>query len=237
MRLQKMLKNLAIIFLIACAIFLAIDIFKMLKINFDFMGMQSSERISSSSTNDAVRYEPTNYVITNKEDAIEEIKKITIALKDDYKSSGKVNLFEIGNIHKLEDYFYEYKSYAVVKYKLLNIIEDLPKLYSATKGYSNSELQTYFNNNISNIEKLYGITDTNDFIAFAKKIRFLGNGKVKTAIVDTGTINLDYIGDVLVFNMKLKADNGNIEQFFVRADYYKSNDNQVKPYLRFKVKN
>jgi len=234
MRFQKILRRLAIIFFIICVVFLAIDIIKNIKISIDFMAMQSSGRISSSSTNDKVRYEPTNYVIANKEDALEEIKKITLGLKNEYeKSNEKVNLFEIGNIHKLEDYFYEYKSYAVVKYKLLNIIDDLPKLYSKIKGYGDSQLETYFNENSNYIESYYGITSSSEFIDLAKSLSFLGNGKIKKVVVDTGSIELDYENDVLIFDTKLRADNGNVETYFVRADYNKSRDNQVKPYVSF----
>ena len=104
MQFQKIITRLAIILLIICGIILAVDLFKVLKINFSFMGMQSSERISSSSSVDSVRYEPTNYVIANKEEALEEIKKITLDLKNEYINSNKdENLFEIANINKIEN--------------------------------------------------------------------------------------------------------------------------------------
>jgi len=196
--------------------------------------MQSSDRISSSSNADEVRYEPTNYIITNKEDALDEIKKITLALKEEYTNSNKdLNLFEFGNIHKIENLFYDYKSYAVVKYKLLNIIEDLPKLYNATKGLDNNGLESYLSNNSADIEELYGITYEEEFIDLAKSLSFLENGKVDLSVIDIATVDLDYDNDVLIFEIRVKAENGNIKTYFVRADYYKSNTNQVKPYVKF----
>ena len=89
MRAQKILKNFAIICLILCVIFLAIDIFRTLKINIDFLSMQSSDRISLSSEADEVRYEPTKYTIKNRAEALEEIKKIVIGLKNEYNSSNQ----------------------------------------------------------------------------------------------------------------------------------------------------
>lgn len=237
MRFQKLMKNLIIIFLIACVIFLAVDVFKTVKIGMDFAGMQSSERVSSSSKADEVRFEPTNYIIANKDEALEEIKKITIELKNNHDNLNQnVGLFEIGNIHKIETLFYEYQSYAIVKYKLLNIIEDLPKLYRDTKGYTNEQLKNYYNNNVIDIETVYGIRNSDEFVKFAQTLSFLGNGKIKKTVVDTITIDFDYENDILKFNMKLKADNGNIQEYSVRADYYKFTEQQVKPYIKFYVK-
>lgn len=236
MRFQKILKNFAIVVLIISIILLAVDIFKMLKINFNFMDMQSSNRISTTSTVDSVRYEPTNYVIANKEDALTEIKQITLGLKNDYiNSNNKAKLFEIGNIHKIENLFYTYKSYAIVKYKLLNIIEDMPKLYNATKGYSNEQLTNYFNNNSAYIDKVYGITTATDFIELSKSLKFLDNSKIKYATVEVVTIDFDYDNDCLTFDMELEGNS--IGWYSVRTDFYKSNDNQVKPYVSFIVNN
>lgn len=234
MRFQKIITRLAIILLIICGIILAVDLFKVLKINFSFMGMQSSERISSSSSADSVRYEPTNYVIANKEDVLEEIKKMIVDLRNEYQNSNKKeDLFEIANINKIENFFYEYSKYAVVKYKLLNIIEDLPKLYSATKNYTDTQLTTYFNSNSTHIESYYGITDSSEFIKLAKSLNFLGDGKIDVAIVSDTTIDFNYENDTLTFSMKMKAENGKSSNYFVRAKYYRSSDNQVAPYVSF----
>ena len=97
MRTQKILKRLAMILLIVCVVFIVIDLFKVLKINIDFMRMQSSSRISSSSITPEVRYEPNNeYIITNKEDVLEEIKIMTLELKEEYMTSEvEKELFEM----------------------------------------------------------------------------------------------------------------------------------------------
>lgn len=233
MRAQKALKTVGIIFLIVCVIFIAIDIFKVLKININFIGMQSSDRISASSSIDEIRYEPTDYKIANKDEALDEIKQIVVALKEDYsKKEIKEDLFEIGNIHKIENLFYNYESYAVVKYKLLNIIEDLPKLNSTIKGFNNSQLKVYYNENKAYIEKYYGITDSNKFIEFAKSLSFLDNGDIKRVAIDVASINFDYDNNNLKFNIKLRADNDNIVTYSIRCDYYKSSDAQVKPYVK-----
>lgn len=233
MRALKILKTFAIIFLIICVIFIAIDIFKVLKININFMGMQSSNRIPSSSNVDEIRYEPTDYIIANKEDALEEIKKIVIELKSDYDEiEPKEELFEIGNIHKIENLFYNYESYAIVKYKLLNIIEDLPKLNNAIKGFSNSQLEVYYDENSAYIEKYYGITSSSEFVGFAKTLSFLGNGGIKRVALEVASINFDYDNNNLGFNIKLRAANDKIATYFIRCDYYKSSDNQVKPYVK-----
>ena len=159
MRSQKIIKGLALILMIGVIIFLGIDIIKSLKISVDYMGMQSSERISLSSNVPEIRYEPTDYDITNKDDVLEQVKKITLDLKNEKTSKDVKGLVEIGNIHKIEGFFYEYEQYAVVKYKLLNIIEDFPKLHKATKGFSNEQLKDYFNQNSVHIENYYGIID------------------------------------------------------------------------------
>lgn len=234
MQFQKIITRLAIILLIICGIILAVDLFKVLKINFSFMGMQSSERISSSSSVDSVRYEPTNYVIANKEEALEEIKKITLDLKNEYINSNKdENLFEIANINKIEKFFYEYSKYAVVKYKLLNIIEDLPKIHKATANYTDNQLTTYFNDNSTHIENYYGITSSGEFINLAKSLSFLGSGKIEVAILQDTTISFNYETDVLTFSMKMKAENGKSSNYLVTAKYYRSSDNQVAPYVSF----
>ena len=236
MRIQKILKNCAIIFFIICIVILAIDLFKVLKINFDFMGMQSAERISSSSKADEVRYEPTDYKIANKDEALEEIKNITLKLKENHVNSENVEeLFEIANINKIEPFFYEYEKYAIVKYKLLNIIEDLPKLHKEINGFGNTGLKNYFNNNVAYIENYYGITSSDKFISFASSLDFLGDSKVEIAIVEDVTIEFDYDNDLLKFNMKIIADNGNSEVFAVKSDYYKTSNNQINPYVTLMI--
>lgn len=234
MKSQKILRNFAIIVMIVCIIILAIDLFKVLKINVDFLGMQSSSRISSSSNAAEVKYEPTDYMIANKDDALDEIKKITVDLKNEYvESNKKEEAFEIANIHKLSNFFYTYDKYAVVKYKLLNIIEDLPILYKATQGSTDAQLKSYFNNNIMHIENYYGITSSDEFINLANTLSFLGNGKIKNAIVLVESINFDYDNDILDFSIELVADNGQSTNYYVKAHYYKTSDNQVTPYVSF----
>ena len=233
MRAQKILRTCAIIFLIIFIVILALDLFDVLKINFNFLGMQKSERMATSSNNDAVRYEPTDYMITNKEEALEEIKKIALELKANKTNAETAGLFEIANIHKLETFFYEYEQYTVVKYKLLNIIDELPILYKNIKGYADTQLESYFSENSAYIEKYYGITSSEDFINLANSLSFLGNGKVKLAIVETITIDFNFDTDTLRFNIKLKADNNESSTYVVKAQYFKTSDNQVTPYMSF----
>ena len=137
MRAQRILKGFVIISMIVCIVFLAIDLFKTVKINFNYAQMQSTTRISTSSSTEQLRYEPTDYKITNKEDVLEQIKKITLELKDEQNIADTIGLFEIGNIQKIEPFFYEYEQYITVKYKLLNIVEYLPRLHRTIKGYTN----------------------------------------------------------------------------------------------------
>lgn len=233
MRAQKILKTCAMIFLIVFVVILAIDVFKTLKINFDFLGMQQSKRISSSSNNDSVRYEPSEYIINNKEDVIEEVEKMVVELRANKTAAETEGLFEIANIHKLETFFYEYEQYAIVKYKLLNIIDELPILYKNTKGYTDTQLESYFSEKSTYIEKYYGITSSEDFINLVKSLSFLGNGKIKLAIVETITIDFDLDNDTLRFNIKLKADNNESSTYAVKAQYFKTSDNQVTPYMSF----
>lgn len=236
MRSEKILKNTAIVFIVICVTLLAIEMFKALKINFNFMGMQSSTRVSSSSDAHEVRYEPTDYAITNKDEVLEEVKNITTALKNEYVNSGnKENLFEIGNIHKIENFFYEYEKYAVVKYKLLNIAEDLHKLYKATKGYTDTQLTSYFDNNKAYIENLYGITTSSTFNDLAKSLSFLEDSEVNMLIVKDETIDFDIDNDVLTFSVKVKSESNKSEFYFVKVDYYKTSDNQVTPYVNFRL--
>lgn len=238
MQFQKILKKVAVLFLIICIVLIVIDLFKILKINFNFINMQSSERISSINNADAIKYEPTDYIITNKEDALEEIKKITMELKKQYiNSNKKEDLFEIANINKIENFFYEYEKYAIVKYKLLNIIEDLPKLYKNTKGYSDNQLKSYFEQNSVHIESYYGIKNSSDFVNLAKSLDFLDNSGVKLAVVLDSTINFDYENDVLTFNMRISSNNDKRGVYLIKSEYYKTSDNQVTPYVSFKVNN
>lgn len=232
MRFQKILKRLAIFLLVGCIIILAIDVLKTVKINLDYKNMQSSTRISSSSNIANIKYEPTDYTILNKADALEEIKKITLDLKEEYMNSEqKEQLFEIGNIHKIERLFYNYESYMVAKYKILNIIDELPKLTEKIKGYSNSQLSTYFENNSSYIDKYYGITTSDTFINFAKSLSFLDGTGIKRSVIDVDSVSFDYDNDILSFKLMIKADNDKIESYSVNIDYYDFSDNQVKPYV------
>lgn len=233
MRFQKILKNLAIILLIICAVILAIDVIKNLKININFMKMQSSDRISFSSNEPKVKYEPTAYLIANKEDVLEEIKNLTIELKTQYENSvNKEKLFEIGSIHKIKNLFYDYQKYAVVKYKLLNIIEDLPKLYKETAGYTDSQLEKYFDDNFMHIENYYGITESGKFIVFAKSLHFLSGDKIEAVTLRDSSISFDYDNDILDFYIIIKTESGRSAEYSINIDYYESSDNQVKPYLK-----
>lgn len=236
MRVSKLLRRLAIVLFIGCIVIFSIDLLKILKVNLDFLGMQSTDRISSSSENEKIRYEPTDYVIANKDEVLAEIKNITIDFKEEYiNSNKKTNLFEIANIDKLQGFFYEYQKYAVVKYKLLNIIEDLPKLHSTTKNYTDSQLNDYLKNNSTHIEKCYGITSNDKFVELAKSLSFLGSGKTDMAIILDATVDYDYDDDTLEFYIQLVSENNKSQNYFVKADYYKSTDNQVTPYVSFSV--
>lgn len=233
MRAQKILIRAAIIFFVMCIIFLGIDIFKTLKISIDFNKMQSTDRIASSSNAPEIKYEPTRYVILNKEEFLEDVKKITIELKSEYiNSKEKKKMFEIANIHKIEGFFYTYELYTVVKYKLLNLVEEFPKLYSNIRNYNDNQLEEYFNTNASYIEKYYGITLDSEFVEFAKSLNFLENEKITNAIVDVETIDFDYENDTLKFKIKLKTNNDKNISYLIKAEYYRSSDNQVKPYIK-----
>lgn len=232
MRTQKFIKIFVIACFIACGIFIAIDIIKSLKISADFMKMQESSRITSSSNEAAIRYEPTDYNIKNKGEMLDAVKNLTYDLKSNFVVSK--DLFEIANIHKIESYFYEYKKYLVVKYKLLNIIDDLPKIYSQTKGVTNAEIENYFNKNRDHIEKYYGITESSEFVELAKSLNFLGSDKVNLAIILTETIAFEPDSEVLTFYIKLKTNKDN-KVYFVKVCYTKTSDLQVLPYLSFIV--
>ena len=234
MRAQRILKGFVIISMIVCIVFLAIDLFKTVKINFNYAQMQSTTRISTSSSTEQLRYEPTDYKITNKEDVLEQIKKITLELKDEQNIADTIGLFEIGNIQKIEPFFYEYEQYITVKYKLLNIVEYLPRLHRTIKGYTNEQLINYFNENSSYIEKCYGITASDEFVSLAKSLSSLGNNDISFAAVRTASIEFDYESDMLLFIFRVDAGE-NSEIYSVKVEYYKSNDNQVKPYVTFKT--
>jgi hypothetical protein len=229
MRGRKLLINFGIIFLIICTIIISIDIFKRINASFSFVKMQSTTRISSSSDEERIKYEPTNYVITNKDEILEKIKDATSLLKNNILDSKETSsLFEIGNIHKIENLFYEYKSYAIVKYKLLNIIEALPKLTEITLNYTDEQLESYFIQNASNIENVYGITKSNEFIGFVKSIRELDS--IKSAIISASTISFNYNDDRLNFYIEF-SDGRDSKFYFVDIFYYNSNTNQIRPYL------
>jgi len=234
MRAQRILKGFVIISMIVCIVFLAIDLFKTIKINFNYAQMQSTTRISTSSSAPQIRYEPTGYKITNKEDVLEQIKEITVELKNEQTVADTIGLFEIGNIQKIEPFFYEYEQYITVKYKLLNIVEDLPRLHRTIKGYTNEQLINYFNENSSYIEKYYGITASNEFVNLAKSLSFLGKNDISFAAVRTASIEFDYDSDMLLFIFRVDAGE-NSEIYSVKVEYYKSTDNQVKPYVTFKT--
>lgn len=233
MRAQIFLKRFAIVLMIICIFFFGIQTFKVLKIGFNFFGMQSTERISSSSSAHEVRYEPTGYTISNKEEVLEEIKKVTSGLKNKQSENQTEELFEIEEIYKIQNFFYEYKSYAVVKYKLLNIIEDLPMLYLATKGYTDAQLESYFSKNTAYIEKYYGIQYSSDFIKLVKTLDFLDDGKISGAAINVGTISFDQDNDIFKVDIILTADNGQSSSYSIRSDYFKASDNQVLPYVKF----
>ena len=238
MRLQNKIKNVAAILFIVCAIILGISIIKTLKININFLKMQSPERISSSSKKEKINYEPTDYTIVNKDEVLEEVKKITLEFKNEHINSGSTEgLFEIANINKIEKYFYGYDKYAVVKYKLLNIVDNLPKLYKATKGKSNVELEKYFNNNTADIEYYYGITKYSDFEALVNSLGFLGGNNVKTALVQSLTIDFDYDNDVLGFQIGIISNSNMLKNYSVLVQYFLEDENQIAPYVCFKAIN
>lgn len=235
MRFRQLLINIAVTLLIIGTIFLLIDLVKTVAVTAGYRNNQSSsQRISSSSNASEIRYAPETVVITNKEDALTEIKKITLSLKDEYeKSQNKERLFEIANIHKIKNLFYNYEKYAIVKYKLLNIIEDLPKLKKATNGYSAEQLKNYFDQNSEYIEEYYGIIDNSNFAKLIKSLEFLGSSNIAFATLNSSTIRFDQNNDVLNFKIELGVENGNSKFYIVNSNYYKSSDNQIFPYVTF----
>lgn len=233
MRYQKFLKGLVYFLIIVCSVVLIIDAIRLIKIEIHYINMNSTTRISASSTNEAVRYEPTEYKIKNKEQVLKNIEEFTAKLKNDNSKFATDQLFEIGGIYKVSYLFINYEQYMAAKYKLLNIIDELPKLYKVTIGYTSEKIAEYFDKNSSYIEQYYGITTKSDFENLVKSLSFLKNTNIKMAELADETVNYDTENNILTFSIILYTENGDASIYSVKLNYFKTSEAQVVPYLSF----
>ncbi|MBQ7668739.1 MAG: hypothetical protein IJS47_05380 [Clostridia bacterium] len=230
---DKVLYGMAIALVVLCAIFLGYDIWKVAKVEVGYLETTTNSRVSVSKSKKELKYKPTNNVVEHGDEIFEAVKEVAFSLNSTKK--GSTNTLEIKNIQKIQEYFLEYKKYLVVKYKLINIIEDIPNLYRATSGASNESKTQYFLNNKDKIEKIYGIKDKDTFVDFANTLGNFNNGRVVSASIRISSIVFDVDNHDLMFNFVLFSSKDKYIEYAVTSSYYDFTDNQVAPFVAIRT--
>jgi len=73
------------------------------------------------------------------------------------------NYDDIDRFYELQPYFLEYKLYLSTKYKVKQILDELPSLINKTAGLSESGINSYYEQNSEYIDKVFGIENAEEF--------------------------------------------------------------------------
>ena len=225
----KVLRIVTIIVIIVCVLFLAYDLLKVAMVEARYAQTTVTGRVSVNKSMKELKYKPTDNVVEHADAIFNNVKAEASSLNNSKKDDIKV--LEIKNVHKLQDYYIEYKKYLIVKYKLINIVEDISRLSNATSGMNDVQLTQYFSTNKDSIEKIYGIADSNNFVKFAKTLDFFKNGKIESASVRNSSIVFDVESHTLRFSLAIFIDAKNYQEYQLTSKYYESSDNQISPLL------
>jgi len=221
---------LIIVLLVLSIIVFGRDLLELLGIGTRFLATTTESRVSNKSTLTSIKYSSTDNIVEHKNEIFIKLKDYNNTL---IAKKGEVDeeIFEIKNIHKIKDYYMDYKKYFIVKYKLFNMIEDIPKLRESTQNMTDLELSSYFSNNRDYIENIYGITDSNVFREFVKSLSFFNNSEVKSASVRISSIINDKETFTLMFKLVLFNNKDEMQEYHINSDYYKTTENQIAPYI------
>jgi len=140
----------------------------------------------------------------------------------------------IENFHRLENFFPDFRYYYSSKQRIENIIfNELSNLYTSTSNMSESELETYFNNNIDYLRKNWGVKDISELKVLVSTIKELNNEKILSYELEDSYFYLPNTG-TLNFRIQIYLENSSIIYLGVKIEMYNNNDEyQAAPVIRF----
>lgn len=141
--------------------------------------------------------------------------------------------FTIKNFYKLQRFFPEFKYYYIAKLKIRDtLLNELPILYEKTHNLSESQVDTYFNNNKVYLEQKWGIEDSYELYDIVLTIKEINGKKVSSYEL---TDSYFYMPDtaILGFNIKLILEDNSEIYLCLNCEVFGSNEYQSTPIVRF----
>lgn len=131
-------------------------------------------------------------------------------------------------------YYPIYRKYYAMKTKVeIAIYENLPNLYRKTISMNDTEIRSYFNSNSPYIDKIWGITNSNDFITLVKNLRILKSSSIDSVSLYESSIYNDAKKNTVYFLISVVDDKSNELLLNVTSNYTDFSDNQKSPYITF----
>lgn len=119
--------------------------------------------------------------------------------------------------------------YQIMKIKMANTFQNkLNPLYTAVKTLDAKGKAIYFEKNINDIEKFFGITKVEDFLPFTDSLKFI-DSKVQKLSLNPNTINIS--PKQVTFTIDVILQSGNRNTYKIVCDLIKSTNNQGAPYV------
>lgn len=218
-----------IVLLVLCIIIFGKDLLDLIKLNLSFLSTKTETQVVVKDSMKSIKYAANDNIVENNDEILKELKELNNTLIANDRDND--NIFEIKNIHKIKDYYPEYKRYFIVKYKLFNMVEDIPNLYNKTKSLTDTQLENYFYNNANIIEQKYGIADKESFVNFANSLDFLNNKEITSVSIRISSIVCDAENYNVTFNLVLFTGENDYREYKIKTDYYITTDNQTAPYV------
>lgn len=164
-----------------CAVIAVIIIFLFVKESLlpiaQNMVSKFNENINSDTSVSTRQYDKLKYKteIQFTDKSKEVLNKVFIAINDELLENNTFDTKyeDIGGFYELQPYFLEYKLYLATKYKVQNIMSELPNILDKTANLSDDELNIYYENNKENLEKTFGIENVEEFTILVKGLKSL----------------------------------------------------------------
>lgn len=197
----------------------------------DKLSIVTSDTISSSSPSvtSTFGYKSTK----EQEDLLIATLKLNTTFIQNSTSAFDTSDFSIKNFYKLEKFFPNFKHYYSAKLKIKNTIQnEFLTLYNETNNKTETELNTYFNENIADLDTKWGITEFDDFTKIVSSIKQSGGQKVLSCQLEDSYFYINE-SSLLNFRIILTLENNSDIYIGVKTYMYKTTDYQSAPTIKF----
>lgn len=179
----------------------------------------------------ALKYKAENAISKSDRKILDEVM---IALNEELVTNNKFNnsYSDIDGFYDLQPYFLEYKLYLATKYKVKDIMEELPAFLSEVSNFSESDIISYYNNNKKYLDEKFGIETVDElqnFIICLKQLKLSKSVKLhfysSTIYHNAKNRTISIFGDI-------EGENNTYTSVNFQFKPYYSTVNQASPYVK-----